>query len=447
LGHSIVKQSPNKTAVEPVKSFDQIIEYFKSILEKFPDKRTGKNKRYQIVDVALSAFSVFFTQTPSFLAYQRTMEQNKGKNNVRSLFGVEKIPTDNHIRDLMDGVEPSLVYPLFTEILRVLEPHFAEFRSFNHNLLIAIDGTEYHSSTKISCPHCSTRVLKDGATQYFHSVVTPVIVCPGQSRVIPLAPEFIVPQDGHEKQDCETAATKRWIDQYGDLYAPQKVTVLGDDLHCHQPTCECLLEKNLNFILVCKPESHKTTYDYLDGMPLDTLSVKHQKGKAHEVYTYRYVNQIPLRDGKDALLINWGELIVTNSESKVTFKNAFATNHVITKHNVVALVEAGRARWKVENENNNTLKTKGYHLEHNFGHGDNHLSSLLATFNILAFLFHTLLDITDRKYRLIRQNLPSRQTFFNDLRALTRYMFFDSWNKLLDFMIQGLELEFDISSA
>jgi hypothetical protein len=42
----------------------------------------------------------------------------------------------------------------------------------------------------------------------------------------------------------------------------------------------------------------------------------------------------------------------------------------------------GRARWKVENENNNTLKTKGYSLTHNFGHGKHYLSALLATFEI-----------------------------------------------------------------
>jgi hypothetical protein len=46
-------------------------------------------------------------------------------------------------------------------------------------------------------------------------------------------------------------------------------------------------------------------------------------------------------------------------------------------------------------ENNNTLKTKGYNLEHNYGHGKRHLSSLLATLNLLAFLFHTALDLVD----------------------------------------------------
>jgi hypothetical protein len=428
--------------VPQVKSFDEIIAYFKSILEKFPDKRTGKNKRYAIIDVALSAFSIFFTQMPSFLAYQRTMEQNKGRNNAKSIFGVEKIPSDNHIRDLLDEVEASRVFPVFAEILESLESHLGEFRSFNQNLLVAMDGTEYHGSSKISCRQCSSRLLKNETTHYFHSVITPVIVSPNQNKVIPLIPEFIVPQDGHDKQDCETAAAKRWVNQYGDEYALKKVTILGDDLYSRQPFCELLLKKQLNFILVCKPDSHKTTYDYIDGMAVDTVSMKYQKGKVYEIYSYRYVNQIPLRAGEDALMINWCELTITNSVGKITFKNAFATNHLITKNNVQTLVADGRSRWKVENENNNTLKTKGYHLEHNFGHGQEHLSALLATFNILAFLFHTLLDLTDKKYQLIRQNLPSRQTFFDDLRALTRYMFFDNWNKLLDFMILGLELEF-----
>ncbi len=72
-------------------------------------------------------------------------------------------------------------------------------------------------------------------------------------------------------------------------------------------------------------------------------------------------------------------LTVTDSTGKVTFKNAFGTNHLITKHNVQALVVAAQSRWKVENKNKNTLKIKGYH----FDHGNNHLFSLLATFNIL----------------------------------------------------------------
>lgn len=424
--------------------FDEIVLYFRSIVEEFPDKRTGKNKHYQMSDAALSAFSVFFTQSPSFLAHQKSMARKKGHNNAQSLFGVHQIPTDNHIRDLLDDVEPSVVFPVFDKILRALEQgkNLEAFRSLKNNLLIALDGTEYFCSNQIQCQHCSSRTFRNGTTQYFHAVVTPVIVCPGNSKVIPLVPEFVVPQDGYQKQDCENAAAKRWIKKYGQQYASLGTTILGDDLYCHQPLCELLLQEKLNFILVCQPKSHKTLYEWLEGMPLDTFSIKHWKGKVYEIHNYRYVNQIPLRDGEDALLVNWCELTITRSDGTLIYKNSFATNHHITDINVEAIVSAGRTRWKVENENNNTLKTKGYNLEHNFGHGKNHLSSLLATFNILAFLFHTLLDLTSEKYQFIRQHLPTRKTFFDDLRALTRYLYFDSWENLLDFMIHGLELEF-----
>ncbi|MFO7141824.1 ISNCY family transposase, partial [Arthrospira sp. PCC 8006] len=80
-------------------------------------------------------------------------------------------------------------------------------------------------------------------------------------------------------------------------------------------------------------------------------------------------------------------------------------------------------------------------------HGQQHLSSLLATLNILSLLFHTLLELLDDKYQLLRAHLPTRQTFFDDLRALTRYLYFDSWEHLLTFMLEGLELDIPPDSS
>lgn len=423
--------------------FDTIVGSFRQRLSSLPDKRTGKNTRYGMEDAALSAFSVFFTQTPSFLSYQRMMEGSKGKSNAQSLFGVHRIPSDNQIRHLLDAVAPEEVFPVFEDILQVLaeQGQLASFRSVADTLLIAIDGTEYFSSSRIHCSNCSTRTLTSGETHYFHSVITPVIVAPGQTHVIPLVPAFIVPQDGHDKQDCETAAAKRWLMQHGERFSLLKVTVLGDDLYCHQPLCQQLLDQHLNFILVCLPESHTTLYEHLEGIDIPTLTTKRWTGNIEETYTYRYLNTVPLRDSHDALLVNWCELTVTRPDGKVTYKNSFATNHPLSDENVAEVVLAGRTRWKVENENNNTLKTKGYNLEHNFGHGKQHLSSFLATLNILSLLFHTLLELLDLKYKLLRSHLPTRKTFFDDLRALTRYMYFESWDHLLTFMLEGLELD------
>jgi hypothetical protein len=430
-------------------TFDQIVGYFRQLLESLPDKRTGKNSRYGMEDAALSAFSVFFTQSPSFLSYQRTMEQTKGRNNAQSLFGVHKIPTDNHIRDLLDHVKPEEMFPVFETIFETIEQkvQLQRFRGYANNLLMALDGTEYFSSKQIHCPQCSTRKMKSGEIHYFHSVVTPVIVSPHQTQVIPLIPEFIVPQDGNDKQDCENAAAKRWLSQHGNRYSSLNVTVLGDDLYCHQPLCQLLLEHQLNFILVCRPESHTTMYEHLEGISLPTVVVKKWTGKFEETYTYRYLNGLPIKDCEDALLVNWCELTVTRPDGKLVYKNSFATNHTITAQTVVEIVLSGRTRWKVENEHNNTLKTKGYNLEHNFGHGKEHLASFLATLNILSLLFHTLLELVDEKYKLLRVHLPTRKTFFNDLRALTRYLVFDSWDHLLTFMIQGLELALPPNSS
>ncbi|NET40283.1 MAG: ISNCY family transposase, partial [Cyanothece sp. SIO1E1] len=367
----------------PSGCFDAVVGSFRQVLEALPDRRTGKNTRYGMEDAALSAFSVFFTQNPSFLAHQKMMAASKGRSNAQSLFGVHQIPSDNHIRNLLDEVEPQRVFPIFEEILQVLEDtdQLSGFRAFADNLLMALDGTEYFSSRQIHCPYCSSRKLKSGEIQYFHTVVTPVIVCPGRTQVIPLVPEFVVPQDGHDKQDCENAAAKRWLTQHGQRYESLKVTALGDDLYCHQPLCELLLAQHFNFILTCQPTSHKTLYEHLEGISLPTLVQKHWTGKAEHTYTYRYLNQVPLKDGDDALLVNWCELTITDSKGKIIYQNAFATNHLLSDQTVEDIVLAGRTRWKVENENNNTLKTKGYHLEHNFGHGQHHLSAFLATLN------------------------------------------------------------------
>ena len=328
--------------------------------------------------------------------------------------------------------------------------HLETYRSYHGDLLVALDGTQTFSSNTIHCQDCSTKQHQNGTTTYSHTAITPVIVAPGNSRVISLEPEFITPQDGHDKQDCENAAAKRWLAQYGPVYQQYKMSVLGDDLYCKQPLCEAILAQQMNFILVCKPDSHKTLYEWLAGLDVTNgiheVKITRRQGKTQYIDTYRFVNQLPLRDGEDALMVNWCELTTTRvADGKVTYRNAFATNHSLTHDNIVEIVRDGRARWKVENENNNVLKNNGYHLTHNFGHGQENLSNLMVALNLLAFLFHTVLEFMDDKYRLIRQTLPTRKTFFDDIRALTRYLCFDSWDGLLQFMMTQLEIDFNDS--
>ena len=192
-------------------SFDGLVQIIHDVLDQLPDVRRGKNLTYAIKDAALGAFAVFFTQSPSFLAHQQTLRQAKGSSNAERLFGITHIPCDNQIRTLLDPVPPEHLLPIFSTITQALTAMGSvdTFRAFDDTVLIALDGTQYFSSQRISCPKCTHKTAANGTVTYSHSAITPVIVAPGRAEVLPLAPEFITPQDGQAKQDCEQEAAKR----------------------------------------------------------------------------------------------------------------------------------------------------------------------------------------------------------------------------------------------
>jgi len=430
-----------------LRGFDDLIGSIRKRLGAFHDRRMGKNKKYTMGDIALSAFSVFYTQCPSFLAGQEAMQKSKGRSNAQTLFQIGQIPCANHIRGTLDEVAPEELYPLYDEIFESLREQqvLATFQTLGGTTPVALDGTWYFSSENLQCEQCSTIEHKSGPITHYHSAITPVIVAPGHPYAITLRPEFIVPQDGHDKQDCEIAAAKRWLDKEAARYVAalnDNVTFLGDDIYAHQPFCRRILQQRSHFIFTCLPQSHPHLTQWvstLESPDLRTVSLRVKDAKGHwEAHTYRYANGVPLVAEESALKVNWCEVTITGKYRKTPYYNAWITDWKITGENVADIVATGRCRWKIENENNNTLKTKGYHLEHNFGHGKKHLSSLLAAMNMLALLTHTFLHYCDDAYRLIRATLPTRKTFFEHIRALTYYHCFPSWEALMDFMMRGL---------
>jgi len=431
------------------RGFDHFIKRLRTVAAALPDRRIGDNSFYSMADIALSAFSVFFFQCPSFLSYQQAMEEARGRNNARSLFEVERIPSDNHIRQTLDPVEPSHLLALFDDLLEGFEETgvLELMRAVHGTRLIALDGTWYFSSSSknIHCPNCSHVKHANGQLTHYHSAITPVIVSPAHAQVVPLRPEFITPQDGNVKQDCEIAAAKRWLGAHAQRYASGNSTLLGDDLYAHQPFCRQALLHGFHFLFTCKPDSHSHLTTWVQaleaGRELHTLNTRVKgKGNRWEHHDYQWANGVPLAEGADALKVNWCQLNVTDGEGAVIYRNSWITDWAISADNVTGLAAAGRARWKIENENNNVLKNRGYHLEHNFGHGKEHLASLLATMNLLAFGLHTLLEVSDQSYQLVRKKLGARRRFFQHIEALTSYLRFESWQALMDFMMRGLEI-------
>lgn len=419
-------------------------------LERIPEHRRGDNGHYEIADAGLAAFSVFFMQEPSFLAYQANMQAKHGRNNAKSLFGVAEIPSDGQTRNLLDPVDPALLAEVFWASYEVLARRGAlrDYHGATGSRLVSLDGTQYFASQKVHCDNCRVTV-RDGRTYYAHQVLLAVVGAPEQPHVVCLPPEFITPQDGAEKQDCEQQAIKRWVKHaFGGArhLAPWSVTVLTDDLHAHQPVCQLLLDHQVHFILTCKPDSHPALYEELQLLErvegaVGSKSVRRWNGRHHEVWQYRWASELPIREGQDALKVNWCELRLINQESgEQLYHNAWLTDHVLDDMTVEAVAQDGRSRWKVENEGINVLKQRGYHFEHNYGHGDQHLAAVLLSLLLLAFLFHTALDLACLMYQAIRQKLRTRRKFFDDLRGLTTYLYWRSFQHLLSFMYRQLEL-------
>jgi hypothetical protein len=188
------------------------------------------------------------------------------------------------------------------------------------------------------------------------------------------------------------------------------------------------------------PTTHRdsSTRKFIEGAPLDEHTVTERRpGKHSLIYHYRWIEGVPLRDGKDALSVNWLGVSIINAQGKTTYDGAFVTSLPVTADNVVEVAACARSRWKIENESFNVLKNHGYHLEHNFGHGKQHLAQLFVLLNLLAFAFHTVCDSVEKLWQEARVVLGTRKGFFSDLHTITAYLLFPDWHALCSAMVQG----------
>lgn len=415
----------------------ELLSTLKSCCDRFPDKRKGGEAVYAMADIGLAGFSLFFMQSESFLEYQRTLEDGHGRSNCHSLFGMARIPTDNHIRCMLDAVAPSHLEPCFEACLEALmrQGGIESFQRLGGRCLIALDGTEYFCSQKIGCRHCLTRKRANGATERYHAMLAASLVAPGHTLVLPLMPEFIAPRDGAGKQDCERTAAKRWLAAHGPRVKHLNPVYLGDDLFACQPICQAVQAEGADFLFTCKPDSHKALYDFIAGAKPQELIVQEKLRAKRQTVRYRWFETVPLRDGKDAMAVNHLAMTIMDGKGKLTYQNAFVTSLPVTKDTVAAIAACARARWKIENGSFNVMKNNGYGLEHNFGHGKDNLAMLFAAMNLLAFAFHTVCDLAEHLWHKARLAKAKRQRFFEHLRTVTAYLVFPDWDTFLQTLI------------
>jgi hypothetical protein len=364
------------------------------------------------------------------------MKRRKKRNNVGRLFGVMEIPSDNQIRTLLDGIAPETMGEVFERTLRVADEAGAiqPYRVLDGGVLVALDGLWYCSSHEIHCEHCLKR-SHAGETTYYHRAVAGAIVRPGRNAALAVMGEPIRNGDGQGKQDCEREAGKRWLLAHGNECRWLKVTLLGDDLYSDQPFCQRVLEQKMRFLFTCKPDSHPWLSETAEQSFVEEREVRKWAGRHRQKSTCRWINGVPLRDSKDALMANYLWLQIRNEETgKVIYTNSWVTDKQITAENAGLLASCARARWKTENEHANVLRNRGYHLEHNFGHGKQYAGEVFLLLNLLAFQFHTIVALCDEEYRKARASFGRRDSFFHHMQAALYYALHETWRDFLIFI-------------
>jgi hypothetical protein len=284
------------------------LEAFDAIGAGIADKRRdGYDKQYDYADAIKGAYGVFFFQHPSMLDFQERLKKEKERSNVETILGVSRVPSNNQITRLLDGIPNGTFSSVFNHGLETAQHYkgLDQYLVLNGTYrLVTLDGVWFYQSENINCPHCLHMKMKDGDTLYYHDMIAAALVKPGNQTVLPLAPEFIHNEDGQEKQDCERNAAKRWIEKKAEGYRWLNPVFLGDDLYAHYPVCSAIMEKGMHFIFTCKGDSHSWLFDSIDSECMYKGTVREWTGREHLEYRFMWYNGVEIREEKPELMVN-----------------------------------------------------------------------------------------------------------------------------------------------
>jgi hypothetical protein len=383
---------------------------------------------------------MFFFQHPSLLDFQERLRKRTGRSNLETIFGVKDVPSDSQLREILDGAPSEPLRRLLAIIFeRYRRSGWAmEFRT-SDNLggkfyPVAIDGTDYFSSSEINCSACLRRKTTDGKTCYRHSILSATLIKPRSHEILPIDAEPIVNADGEEKQDCEINAGYRLVERLRREHPRLDMLILGDAIFAHEPMIELLMRLEMRFLLVVKLGSHKETFSWVED--LERVGGWVERGNWVEgvaakrrFFEYRIVRQVPLTSARK-VWVTFLEVWERDLQGKLKYHCAWVTDLEVRADNVEEISWVGRGRWKIENENFNVHKNCGYELEHNYGHGKKTLSIVFYFLNLLAFVAHKVLERSDVIYKKLRAKMTLRE-IWQGLRYYFRRFVAGSWREML----------------
>lgn len=386
-----------------------------------------KKSTISLVDCLMSCFAVLNLKWPSLLQYEEEKKDHVVLKNLKSLYLIQNPPSDTYMRERLDEIDPDLLRSAFKTVFalaqrgKVLE----SYEYLDGYYLFSSDGTGHFSSHKVYCSSCCVKNHTDGSHTYYHAMMGGAIVHPDKKEVIPFCPEPIRQQDGSAKNDCEQTASRRQFQQLRREHPRLKLIIVQDALGDSGPNVQLLESLNMKYIIVSK----KPTFQYSS-----TLAKNYEfRDKEGTLHKYRFANDLSLNGVYLEQKTNRFEWESINSKNEVK-KGSWITNIRITENNIHQLMLGGRSRWKIENETFNTLKNQGYHFEHNFGHGKNHLCTVMCFLMVLAFLVDQLQLICCKSYQEAKRISRTFSSLWEKMRSVFYYIELNDWDEFLNFI-------------
>jgi DDE family transposase len=412
-------------------SADALFALARKAFSSLGDHRLG-TPDIALSDALMSALAMFSLKSPSLLAF----DKERAEDNLHHIYGIERVPCDTSMREILDPVEPESLRPVFKQVFTHLQRRKAlhEMEFVQGHYLLALDGTGYFSSTHIHCGSCLETHHRNGTVTYAHHMLGAALLHPDKREVIPLMPEPIVKPDGATKNDCERHAAKRFLSKFRQDYPDLKVIVTEDSLSANAPHIEMLQDHDVHYLLGVKEGDHAFLFQQVAQAEQAGRVTYYARDDAKQGvhHRFRFVSDMPLNASNAALRVNFIECWETTQGKTQHF--SWVTDLRLNKGTVYRLMQGARARWRIENETFNTLKNQGYHFEHNFGHGYQHLSVVCAVLMMLAFCVDQVQQLCCPLFQAAWGRWGSKRLLWEKMRAL----FYDYALASMEHLFQAL---------
>jgi hypothetical protein len=387
-------------------SADALFDVLRIGFAHIADHRPG-TPDISLPDALMSACALFSLKSPSL----RAVDQERTEGNLQRVYGIERVPCDPAMRDILDPVEPASLRPLFKHVFGALQRGKAleEMVFVEGHYLLALDGTGYFSSNQMHCDSCWETRHRHGPVTYRPQMLGAALIHPDQREVIPLMPEPMIKQDGTDQNDGERRAAKRLIVKLRQDHPHLKVMVTEDSLSSNAPHIKVLHEHNLHDILGIKEGAHASLFEHVEvAEHAGRVTYYERDDEATGLHhRFRFVSDVPLNASNGDLRVNFLECWEGDQDTVQHF--SWVTDLRVNKGTVYQLMRGGRARWRIENETFKTLKNQGDHFEHNFGHGYQPLSVVCAVLMMLAFLVDQVQQMCCPLFQAVWAKLGSKR--------------------------------------